>query len=240
MELVRKKDNRTGFIISVALHIGLLAVIFIARGCIEIQNPPQFTLEEVVILDFSEEIGGGNPGSAPPKETSSIEESPAEKQVTQEESPVSTPTSNSNESSSEITPTAEPAPEQPKNDFSDLFGKGSGDSENGNGEGEGTGIGTGKGPNTGGGMGYAERGLINNPKPENKKNWVGLVAVQFVVDKDGNIISTTVLPTSKLTTINKLTKDDRNFIENDCKKKFKFSKGSGKDKFVLTMEYTIE
>ena len=239
MELIRKKDNRTGFVVSVALHIGLLTAIFISRGCIEIQNPPQFTLEEVVILDFSES-GGGNPGSAAPKETNPVEESPAEKQVTQEKSPVSTPTSNSTESGSESTPTVEPVPEQPKNDFSNLFGKGSGDSESGNGEGEGTGIGSGKGPNTGGGMGDGKgRQVIGNPKLSNPNSWVGLVAVQFVVDKDGNIISTTVLATSKLTTIN-LTKEDQSFIEQDCKEKFKFSSGSGKDRFVLKMKYALE
>ena len=239
MELVRKKDNRTGFAISVAVHIGLLSFIFIARGCIEIQNPPQFTLEEVVILDFSE-AGGGNPGSSAPKATIPVEESPAEKQVTQEESPVSTPTSNSNETSSESKPPAEPAPEKPKNDFSNLFGKGSGDTESGNGEGEGTGIGSGKGPNTGGGMGDGKgRQVLGNPKLSNPKSWVGLVAVQFVVDKDGNIISTTVLPTSKLTTIN-LTKEDQSFIEKDCKEKFKFSSGSGNDRFVLKMKYALE
>ena len=58
----------------------------------------------------------------------------------------------------------------------------------------------------------------------------------FRVDKDGNIISTTVLPTSKLTTIN-LTKEDQSFIEKDCKEKFKFSSGSGNDRFVLKMKY---
>jgi len=239
LELVRRKDNRTGFVISIMVHISLLAVIALSKGCVEIQNPPQFTLEEVVVLDFSE-AGGGNPGSAAPKQVQPVEKEPAPKQVTQEESPVSTPTSNSSESATESEPSAEPAPEKPKNDFSNLFGKGSGDSESGNGEGEGTGIGTGKGPNTGGGMGDGKgRMVLGNPELDNPKNWVGFVMVQFVVDKDGNIISLTVLPTNKQTTIN-LTKDDQEFIKNDCKKKFKFSSGSGKDRFVLKMTYALE
>lgn len=243
MELIRKKDNRLGLVISVILHVLLLLFILLSKGCGELQNPPQFTLEEVVVLDFSE-AGGGNPGSSEPKQTPLLEETPAPKQVTQEESPVSTPTSNSNQPTTESKPTPEstpePAPEKPKNDFSNLFGKGSGESESGNGEGEGTGIGTGKGPNTGGGMGDGKgRQVLGNPKLANLKGWLGSVMVQFVVDKDGNIINLTVLPTNKLTTIN-LTKEDQRFIENDCKKKFKFSSGSGKDRFVLTMRYELE
>ena len=65
------------------------------------------------------------------------------------------------------------------------------------------------------------RPYANTPKPENLKNWVGTVAVQFIVDKEGAVISTKVLATSKLTTIN-LTKSEQDFIEKDCKKKFKF------------------
>ena len=236
MELVRRKDNRTGFVISIMVHISLLAVIALSKGCVEIQNPPQFTLEEVVVLDFSE-AGGGNPGSAAPKQVQPVEKEPAPKQVTQEESPVSTPTSNSSESATESEPSAEPAPEKPKNDFSNLFGKGSGDSESGNGEGEGTGIGTGKGPNTGGGMGDGKgRMVLGNPELANPKNWVGFVMVQFIIDKQGKVISTKVLYPHSKTTVT-LTSKDQKFIEDDCKRIFKFSSGAGKDRLVKRIQY---
>ena len=54
MELLQKKDNRIGIIISVVLHISILIFIFFSKGCMEIQNPPQFTLEEVIVIDFSD------------------------------------------------------------------------------------------------------------------------------------------------------------------------------------------
>ena len=54
----------------------------------EIQNPPQFTLEEVIVIDFSD-AGGGNPGSSSPQNQLNEQLAPAsEKEITQEESPV--------------------------------------------------------------------------------------------------------------------------------------------------------
>ena len=60
----------------------------------ELQNPPQFTLEEVITLDFSD-AGGGNPGASSPAEPTVNEAIKAKNEVTQEESPVSTNKSNS-------------------------------------------------------------------------------------------------------------------------------------------------
>ena len=243
MELVRKKDNRIGLTISIVLHFVLLTLIMLSKGCGEIQNPPQFTLEEVIVLDFSES-GGGNPGSSAPKKTPPVEQNPTPKQVTQEESVVNTPSSNSKRPSPESKPspeaTPEATPEQPKNDFSNLFGKGSGDKQSGSGEGEGSGIGTGKGPNTGGGMGDGKgRQVLGNPELENPKNWVGFVMVQFIIDQDGNVISTKVLYPHSKTTVT-LTTGDQKFIENDCKRKFRFtptSTGVVKDRLVKRIQY---
>ena len=72
----------------------LLIAIFFSKGCMELQNPPQFTLEEVITLDFSD-AGGGSPGSASPTSTTVQEEAPAEKVITQQESPVAVKSSNS-------------------------------------------------------------------------------------------------------------------------------------------------
>ena len=94
MELLQKKDNRLGIIISIALHLFLLIAIFFSKGCMELQNPPQFTLEEVITLDFSD-AGGGSPGSASPTPPTIEEEVPDEKVITQEESPVAVKSSNS-------------------------------------------------------------------------------------------------------------------------------------------------
>jgi hypothetical protein len=205
----------------------------------ELQNPPQFTLEEVIILDFSD-AGGGSPGSAsstPPNK----EESSSEKVITQEESPVAVKSSNStikNENASNKAETKE-AP-KPKNDFSNLFGKGNGDSKAGNSEGEGTGIGTGKGPNTGGGVGTGKgRQVVGNPELDNPKNWVGFVMVQFTIDEQGNVLETKVLYPHSKTTIT-LTSMDQKFIANDCKMKFKFtptSSGITKDRLVKRIQY---
>ena len=92
MNISPKKNNRTGFAISVVVHMSLLLLIFFSKGCMEIQNPPQFTLEEVITIDFSD-AGGGNPGSSPPVKPEVNEQPPAEKEITQEESPVVTKTS---------------------------------------------------------------------------------------------------------------------------------------------------
>ena len=184
MELLQKKDNRLGIIISIILHLFLLIAIFFSKGCMELQNPPQFTLEEVITLDFSD-AGGGSPGSASPTPPTVEEEAPAKKVITQEESPVAVKSSNStikNENTSSKKTETKEAP-KPKNDFSSLFGKGSGESKAGNGEGEGTGIGTGKGPNTGGGVGTGKgRQVVGNPELDNPKNLVGFVMVQFTID----------------------------------------------------------
>ena len=240
MELLQKKDNRLGIIISTVLHLFLLIAIFFSKGCMELQNPPQFTLEEVIILDFSDE-GGGSPGSASPTPPTVEEEAPAEKVITQKESPVAMKSSNSNgknENTSNKAETKE-AP-KPKNDFSSLFGKGNGDSDAGNGEGEGTGIGMGKGPNTGGGVGSGKgRQVVGNPELDNPKNWVGFVMVQFTIDEQGNVLETKVLYPHSKTTIT-LTSMDQKFIANDCKLKFKFtptSSGITKDRLVKRIQY---
>ena len=240
MELLQKKDNRLGIIISTVLHLFLLIAIFFSKGCMELQNPPQFTLEEVIILDFSDE-GGGSPGSNSPTPPTVEEEAPAEKVITQKESPVAVKSSNSNVKSENTSNKAETkeAP-KPKNDFSSLFGKGNGDTEAGNGDGEGTGIGTGKGPNTGGGVGTGKgRQVVGNPELDNPKNWVGFVMVQFIINEKGNVLETKVLYPHSKTTIT-LTSMDQKFIANDCKMKFKFtptSSGITKDRLVKRIQY---
>ena len=241
MELLQKKDNRLGIIISIVLHLFLLITIFFSKGCMELQNPPQFTLEEVITLDFSD-AGGGSPGSASPTPPTVEEEAPAEKVITQEESPVAVKSSNStikNENTSSKKTETKEAP-KPKNDFSSLFGKGSGESKAGNGEGEGTGIGTGKGPNTGGGVGTGKgRQVVGNPELDNPKNWVGFVMVQFTIDELGNVLETKVLYPHSKTTVT-LTSIDQKFIANDCKMKFKFtptSSGITKDRLVKRIQY---
>jgi len=241
LELLQKKDNRLGIIISIILHIFLLIAIFFSKGCMELQNPPQFTLEEVITLDFSD-AGGGSPGSASPTPPTVEEEAPAEKVITQEESPVAVKSSNStikNENTSSKKKESNEAP-KPKNDFSSLFGKGSGESKAGNGEGEGTGIGTGKGPNTGGGVGTGKgRQVVGTPELDNPKNWVGFVMVQFTIDELGNVLETKVLYPHSKTTVT-LTSIDQKFIANDCKMKFKFtptSSGITKDRLVKRIQY---
>jgi hypothetical protein len=240
LELSQKKNNRLGIIISIVIHLFLLIAIFFSKGCMELQNPPQFTLEEVITLDFSD-AGGGSPGSASPTPSTVEEESPAEKVITQEESPVTVKSSNSNvknENASKKAETKE-AP-KPKNDFSSLFGKGNGDSEAGNGDGKGTGIGNGKGPNTGGGFGTGKgRQVVGNPELDNPKNWVGFVMVQFTINEQGNVLETKVLYPHSKTTIT-LTSIDQKFIANDCKMKFKFtptSSGITKDRLVKRIQY---
>ena len=36
------------------LYTYLYFIDFFSKGCMEIQNPPQFTLEEVITIDFSD------------------------------------------------------------------------------------------------------------------------------------------------------------------------------------------
>ena len=243
MDLVRKKDNRTGIIISVVLHLCLLLFILLSKGCVELQNPPQFTLEEVVVLDFSEK-GGGSPGSSSPQQPQPVVQEPAPKEVTQEESPVETPTSSNTQQTTSQETTSEPVPEpqQPKNDFSNLFGHGSGDNQGGNGQGQGTGIGTGDGPDTGGGMGDGKgRKLKEKKEMDNPKNWTGHINVYLIVDASGNVINVEFI--SKGTSI-VLSNSDKQFIINDCKKKIKFypkTSGTNPDRIKgITLKYQLE
>ena len=129
MNISPKKNNRTGFIISVVVHMSLLLLIFFSKGCMEIQNPPQFTLEEVITIDFSD-AGGGNPGSSQTIKTEVNEQPAAEKEIIQEESPVITNISNANSKNKSADTKQETEKViKPKNDFSNLFGKGSGDNK---------------------------------------------------------------------------------------------------------------
>ncbi len=221
------------------MHIALLSVIFLGKGCVEIQNPPQFTLEEVITLDFRD-MGGGRQGSSSPTKTQPVAEKPAPKQVTQEESPVTTTSSTSNTASTELSEEVSEPVEQAKYNLNGAFGQGNGDDESGNGQGKGTGIGTGKGPNTGGGLGDGKgRQVVGKPELANPKNWVGYVMVQFIIDVNGNVISTKALYPHPETSIS-LTSVDKKFIENDCKRKFKFtptSTGSVKDILSKRIQY---
>ena len=239
MEIIRKKDNRIGCTISIVVHIGLLSIIFLGKGCVEIQNPPQFTLEEVITLDFSD-MGGGRQGSSSPTKTQPVAETPAPKVVTQEESPVSTTSSTSNTPSTEPSQEVSEPVQQAKYNLAGVLGQGSGNDNSGDGQGEGSGIGTGKGPNTGGGLGDGKgRQVVGDPELANPKNWVGYVMVQFIIDANGNVISTKALYPHPKTSIS-LTSTDKQFIENDCKKKFKFtptSTGSVKDILSKRIQY---
>ena len=85
MEILKKKNDNIGLVISIVVHISILFIIFFSKGFVEIQNPPQFTLEEVITIDFSD-AGGGNPGSSSPVKPEINEEANSEKEITQEES----------------------------------------------------------------------------------------------------------------------------------------------------------
>ena len=212
MEIIRKKDNRIGWTISIVVHIGLLSIIFLGKGCVEIQNPPQFTLEEVITLDFSD-MGGGRQGSSSPTKTQPVAETPAPKVVTQEESPVSTTSSTSNTPSTEPSQEVSEPVQQAKYNLAGVLGQGSGNDNSGDGQGEGSGIGTGKGPNTGGGLGDGKgRQVVGDPELANPKNWVGYVMVQFIIDANGNVISTKALYPHPKTSIS-LTSTDKQFID---------------------------
>jgi hypothetical protein len=238
LDFIKRIDKRTGWVITVIIHLGLLLFIFLNKGCVQIQDPPQFTLEELIVLDFSES-GGGNAG-APPKTTPVEAESSSKEEATQEESPVETQSGNvqgdaSGEEEAEV--------EDPKNDFSDLFGSGTSNSGSGSSDGSEGGMGTGDGPNTGGGVGDgAGRGVIGNPQLDNSPKWVGYVMVEFIIDRTGNVTSTKVLHPHPKTTIT-LSSSDKKFIEKDCKSKFKFtpsSKAEMKDRVFKRMKYALE
>ena len=102
-------------------------------------------------------------------------------------------------------------------------------------------MGDGDGPNTGGGIGDGKgRQVIGDPELINLKNkWVGFVMVEFIIDRNGKTISTKVLHPHPKTTITLLS-SEKTFIEEDCKKKFKFTPSSTakeKDRVFKRMEY---
>ena len=176
MELLQKKDNRIGIIISVVIHhISILIFIFFSKGCMEIQNPPQFTLEEVIVIDFSD-AGGGSPGNSSPQPIEETSTQSSEKEVTQEESTVTVSTNNSKVKSEEpAKEIKEESPEQLLKMILVIYLVRDNPIKKVNGEGEGTGIGTGKGPNTGGGVGDGKgRLVLGKPELSNPKR-IGLV-----------------------------------------------------------------
>ena len=230
MEIVKLKDKRIGWIATIILHVVLIAVIFLSKGCGEIQTPPQFTLEEVITLDFTDR-GGGQDG-APPKEVQKETNSSNDNEAVQEESPVDTEQSDSDSE-------AEENEEAEKPKYAGYTG--SGDSNSGDGSGEGDGMGDGDGPNTGGGIGDGKgRQVIGEPELINLNNqWVGFVMVEFIIDRNGNTLSTRVLHPHPKTTIT-LLGSEKTFIEQDCKKKFKFTRSSAakeKERVFKRMEY---
>ena len=238
MDFIKRIDNRIGWIATTVFHIGLLLFIFLSKGCVEIQDPPQFTLEELIVLDFSD-AGGGNSGAS--SETTPEEvESSSKEEITQEESPVETESGNVE---GQATGEDEQETEEPKNNFNNLFGNGNNDNGSQSGSGSGNGMGTVDGPNTGGGIGDGTgRGVIGNPKLDNSPKWEGRVMVEFIIDRNGNVISTRVLHTQPKTSIT-LSNSDKKFIEKDCKAKFKFTPSSSakmKDRVFKQMEYTLE
>jgi hypothetical protein len=238
LSIVKAKDNKLGWLATAAIHIILLLSIIFSKGCMELQNPPQFTLEEVAILDFSDK-GGGSEGSksSQVQEESSSESSKEE--VTQEESPIQTNTGTNNAKQESENISEDP---EAKYDLTNPFG-GEGTAEEGNGTGEGTGVGTGTGPNTGGGLGDGVgRQVIGNPVPDNAYFWEGFVMVEFIIDRSGNVISTRVLyphPKTSLT----LSNSQKAFVEKDCKNIFKFTPNSSankKDRVFKRMQYALD
>ena len=238
MDFIKRIDNRIGWITTAILHIGLFLLIFLNKGCGEIQDPPQFTLEELIVLDFSESGGGSSGASA--EVTPQEVESSSKEEITQEESIVETESGNVE---GEATGEDEQETQEPKNNFSNLFGNGNNDNGNQSASGSGTGMGTGDGPNTGGGIGDgAGRGVIGKPELDNSPRWEGRVMVEFIIDRNGNVISTRVLHPHPKTSIT-LSNSDKKFIEKDCKAKFKFTPSSSakpKDRVFKQMEYTLE
>ena len=87
MKIVKLKDKRIGWATTIIVHVILIVFIFFSKGCVEIQNPPQFTLEEIITLDFSSDKGGGSDGSSS-KETQKESSSSNKEEVVQDESPV--------------------------------------------------------------------------------------------------------------------------------------------------------
>ena len=227
------KENKYSWITAIISHLLIIFFIFNSKGCMEIQLPPEFTLQEVV-MDFTlppdpTEMGGGDEGATKPVENP---QPPSGKEETiQEESPV--------ESSSGPTETES---NDPKYNTSNLFGQGN--SSQGTEQGSGQGMGSGTGPGTGG-DGYGDgknRQVIGNPEPDNSKKWEGFVMIEFIIDRNGDVISAKPLFPHPKTTIT-LSNSDKNFIAADCKKKFKFTKSSNpnsKDKVYRRLQYALE
>jgi len=238
LSIVKAKDNKVGWLATVAIHIILLLSIIFSKGCMELQNPPQFTLEEVAILDFS---GGGSEGakSSEVDEESSSESS--EEEVTQvEESLIQTNTGTNNAEQESENISEDP---EAKYDLTNPFG-GEGNAETGNGTGERTGIGDGDGDdiNTGGGLGDGDRQGTLKDSLDNSYNLEGFLMVEFIIDRNGNIISTTVLQPHDKTTVKTLSNKQKKFIADDCKNKFEFTPSSSankQDRVFKRMTYVL-
>ncbi len=236
------KENKYSWITAILSHILIIFFIIYSKGCMEIQLPPEFTLQEVV-MDFTEppkkpiEKGGGDEGASKPVEDP--EPPSGKEESTQEDSPV--------ESSDGSTDTES----DPKYNTSDLFGEGN--SDQGTGEGGGDGMGDGTGPNTQGtGLGNGDYRTINSRTLKNPGEgsaaaeaikWNGgYVMVKFIILTNGKVDKATVLRTHEQTSIT-MTNAQKSMIEKQCKQNFKFdpvSSSKGKEQVVLRIQFQFE
>ena len=235
------KENKYSWITAIVSHILIVFFIIYSKGCMEIQLPPEFTLQEVV-MDFTEppkpiEKGGGDEGASKPVENP--QPPSGKEESTQEESPV--------ESSDGSTDTES----DPKYNTSDLFGQGN--SNQGTGEGGGDGMGDGTGPNTQGtGLGNGDYRTINSRTLNNPGQGLneaeaikwngGYVMVKFIILTSGRVDKATVLKTHAKTTIT-MTNAQKKMIEKQCKDNFKFdpiSSSKGKEQVVLRIQFQFE
>jgi hypothetical protein len=236
------KKHKYSWITAIVSHILIVFFIFNSKGCVEIQLPPEFTLQEVV-MDFTEppkkpiEKGGGDEGASKPVEDP--EPPSGKEESTQDESPV--------ESSDGSTDTES----DPKYNTSNLFGEGN--SDQGTGDGGGDGMGDGTGPNTQGtGLGNGDYRTINSRTLKNPGEgsaaaeaikWNGgYVMVKFIILINGKVDKATVLRTHAQTSIT-MTNAQKSMIEKQCKQNFKFdpvSSSKGKEQVVLRIQFQFE
>lgn len=211
-EELEKKDKRTGWIISIGVHLVLFVLFYFLAAYVITDPPPGDLYVEVAMADYGTDVtGSGEFETEVPSETleevveenvsestQPVETTQADPVVTQETSEVSTPSSETTtESSQEV---EDPEPEV-SNELSNVLnqinnsgGGGSEGSTEGTGN-EGTTEGNIEGKGVVGGkdgIGWelSGRGMVGDPSLSEKPTEEGKVVLDIYVDRQGKVIRT--------------------------------------------------
>ncbi|MFK8045636.1 MAG: hypothetical protein AB8B72_09080 [Crocinitomicaceae bacterium] len=198
IENLQHEDHKKALVATLVFI--MLMILFFLLVSLEYPNPP---IEEKVVevqIEFGSDFAGGGQQSNVSEVVPQEQPESADEKATQDESPVTVPSSQGTSSTSNntvTTPTTKPIP-TPKPDPKPTVDQGlgfPGGGSSGNGGGTGTGFGDGggvgeggDGPSEGSGNYKTTRKIVSEPKVEANSQEEGKVAVDIYVNEFGKVV----------------------------------------------------